>query len=89
MSHPQKATEIITDSSTEYVIMKVTITQKRTKAADMLFYWVRDRVEQKHFDVKWKQRHMNLGDYFTKHHPPTHHWRMRQTYLLNAIISLQ
>ena len=32
---------------------------------------------------------MNLGDYFPKHHPPTHHHTMQQTYLLNAIIAVQ
>ena len=29
---------------------------------DVRFYQVRDRVEQKHFEVKWKTGHMNLGD---------------------------
>ena len=32
---------------------------------------------------------MNLGDYFTKHHPPTHHRRIRKTYLVNANIAVQ
>ena len=56
---------------------------------NMIFYWVRDQVEQKHFDVKWKPGHMNLGYYFTKNHPPTRHHIMRQTYLLKAIIALK
>ena len=56
---------------------------------NMLFYWVRDQVEQKHFEVKWKPGHMNNGDYLTKHHPPTHHQSTKQTYLVNAIISVQ
>ena len=55
----------------------------------MQFYWVRGRVEQNHFEVKWKPGHMNLGDYFTKHHTPTHHQKMIQTYLVNAIIAVQ
>ena len=41
MGHPQQATEIITDNSTEDGVMRGTIEQKRTKAMDMLFYWVR------------------------------------------------
>ena len=56
---------------------------------DMCFYWVRDRVYQNHFDVKLKTGHLNPGGSFTKHHPPMHYCRMQQTYLLNAIISLQ
>ena len=63
--------------------------KKRTKAMDMRFYWVRDRVEQKHFEVKWNPGHTNLGDWFNKNNPPTQHFIMRHTYLLNAIIVVQ
>ena len=56
---------------------------------DMRFYWVRDQVEHKHFEVTWKPGHMNLGDYFTKNHSPTHHRNMRQTYLANAISAVK
>ena len=63
--------------------------KKRTKSMGMQFYWVRDWLEQKNFKVKWKLGHMNLEDYFTKHHTPIHHQRMQQTYLLNAIITVQ
>ena len=62
MVHPQQATEIITDNSTADGIMRGTIKQKRTKSIDIRFYWVLDWVEQKHFEVKWKPGHMNLGD---------------------------
>ena len=89
MGHPQQATEIIKDNSTADGIMRGTIKQKRTQSMDMRFYWVRDQVEQKYFEVKCKPRHMNLGDYFTKNNPPTHHRRMRKTYLVNAIIVVQ
>ena len=87
--HPKQATEIITSNSTADGIIRGTIKQKQTKATDMQFYWVIDRLEQKNFEVKWKLGHMNCGDYFTKHHPPTHHRNMRQTYLVNAIIVVQ
>ena len=62
MVHPQPATEIITDRSTSDEIMIITIEQKRTKAIYMRFYWVRDQVEQKDFDVQLKPVHMNLED---------------------------
>ena len=55
----------------------------------MRFYWVCDQVEHKNFEVEWKLGHMNIGDYFTKHHPPTHHRSMIQNYLVNAIIAVQ
>jgi hypothetical protein len=48
---------------------------------DMRFYWVKDRVEQKQFNVGWAPGNTNLGDYFTKHHSPAHHKRMRPYYI--------
>ena len=89
MIHPQQSTDIITENSTADSIMRGTTKQKLTKATDMRFYWVRDRVEKKHFEVKWKPGHMDIGGYFTKHHPPTYHNIMRQTYLVNYIIAVQ
>ena len=50
---------------------------------DMIFHWVRDRVKQDHYQVIWKKGEDNLGDYFTKHHPATHHRKMRPLYLVN------
>ena len=44
ISHPQQATEIITDNSTADEIMRGTIKQKRTKSMDMRFYWVHDQM---------------------------------------------
>ena len=55
-----------------------------SKAIDMRFYWVRDRVDQGHFHVYWKPGKTNLADYFTKHHTATHHKLMRPIYLHQA-----
>jgi hypothetical protein len=81
MGHPQPPTPIQTDNSTAYGIVNSSIRQRRSRAMDMRFYWVRDRVRQNHFLVYWKPGRENLGDYFTKHHPPAHHQTMRSTYL--------
>jgi hypothetical protein len=48
---------------------------------DMRFFWIKDRVEQKQFNVGWAPGDNTLGDYFTKHHSPAHHKRMRPYYL--------
>jgi hypothetical protein len=48
---------------------------------DMRFYWVKDRVEPQQFKVGWAPGNTNLGDYFTRHHSPAHHKRMRPYYL--------
>jgi hypothetical protein len=57
------------------------LNQKRTKAMDMRFYWIQDRVKQGQFNVYWGPGYQNLADYFTKHHSPAHHKRMRDIYI--------
>jgi hypothetical protein len=47
----------------------------------MGLYWVKDRVEQNQFNMGWAPGDTNMGDYFTKHHSPAHHKRMRPYYL--------
>ena len=43
----------------------------------MRFYWVRDQVRQDQFNIYWRPGTENLGDYYTKHHPLSHHQVMR------------
>lgn len=84
MGHPQPATPIETDNSTACGIMNRTVKQVRSKAIDMRFYWVRDRVAQGHFRIYWAPGAHNIADYFTKHHSPAHHRYMRPI-ILNQI----
>jgi hypothetical protein len=81
MGHKQDATDLATDDTTTDGIINNTVQQKRSKGMDMRFYWVKDRVEQKQSNVGWAPGDTNLGDYFTKHHSPAHHKRMRRYYL--------
>jgi hypothetical protein len=82
LGHPQPPTPMQTDNSTAAGFANDTIKQKRSKAIDMRFYWIKDRVRQKQFLIYWCPGPDNLGDYHTKHHSPSHHRRMRPTYLL-------
>jgi len=81
MGHPQPATPVTTDNSTACGIANDTIKQQRSRAIDMRFYWVRDRVQQGQFIIYWAPGSINLADYYTKHHSPAHHRKMRATYL--------
>ena len=81
LGHPQPPTPIRTDNSTADGIANGTIKQNKTKAIDMRFYWLRDRVEQNQFNVYWAPGKTNLADYFTKHHSPAHHRRVRPIYV--------
>jgi hypothetical protein len=51
MGHNQDATELKTDNTTEDWIINSTVQQKRSKAMDMRFLWVKDRVKQGQFNV--------------------------------------
>jgi hypothetical protein len=81
MGHPQPATPIQTDNACASGILNQTVKQRRSKAIDMRFYWIRDRIQQKHFNVYWRKGSDNLADYFTKHHSVSHHKQIRNKYL--------
>jgi hypothetical protein len=85
MGDKQDATDLTTDNTTADGIINNMVQQKLSKAIDMWFYWVKDREEQKLFNVGWAPGDTNLGDYFTKHHYPVHHKRMRPHYLMSFI----
>jgi hypothetical protein len=81
MGHPQPTTPIQVDNSCAAGIANDTVKQRRSKAIDMRFYWLKDRECQGQFHIYWRKGAENLADYFTKHHSPAHHRRMRPTYL--------
>ena len=43
------------DKSAAEGIVTATVRQKMSKAMDMQFYWIKDRVKQKDFFVYWKK----------------------------------
>jgi hypothetical protein len=83
MGHPQPATPIQTDNACAACIVNGTVKQRRSKAMDMRFYWMRDRVSKGEFLVHWRRGSDNLADYFTKHHSPAHRCLMRSRSLLD------
>jgi hypothetical protein len=81
LGHPQPPTPMETDNTTATVYSNGTIKQKRTKAMDMRFHSIKDRVEQGQFNVYWGPGFIDLADYFTKHHSPAHHKIIRNVYI--------
>ena len=90
MGHPQPSngTPVYNDNSTATGILNSEMKQKLSKAFDMRFYWVRDRIQQKQFQLFWRKGKLNMADYFTKHHPPHHHKLMRYKYLHQALTTI-
>jgi hypothetical protein len=81
LGHTQPPTPMETDNTTAIGYSNGTIKQKSTKSMDMRFYWVNDRVKQVQFKIYWGPGFQNLADYFTKHHLPAHHKRIRDVYI--------
>ena len=87
LGHKQTPTKIKTDNSTAASFVKEMIKQKRSKSWDMRYHWIRDQQNQKNIQVNWDKGENNKADYFTKHHAPSHHKKMRSLYLqINNII---
>ena len=81
MGHSQPPTPVQVENSTALGIATGTIKQRKSKAMDMRFYWIRDRSNQDQFNIYWKPSSTNRGDYFTKLFPPAHHSTVRPSYL--------
>jgi hypothetical protein len=84
LGHPQAATPIKTDNSTSNSFVHANIKQRRSKTWDMQWNWLRDKTTHQQLCIYWDRGQNNDADYFTKHHPPTHHLAMRPKYVLNA-----
>ena len=51
LGHPQPPTPVLVDNSTAVGLDNDTLTQRRSRAIDMCFYWVRDCVNQQQYHV--------------------------------------
>ena len=66
LGHSQPPMPIQTDNACAAGILNDTVKQRRSKAIDMRFYWVRDRVRHNQFVVHWRRGTDNLAGYFHK-----------------------
>ena len=87
LGYPQDKFEIICDNKCAQGIASGTVKQKRSKAIDMRYHWIRDQVKQGKFVITWKPGKENLADYFAKAHPVKHHIAVRKLYVSGACYS--
>jgi hypothetical protein len=85
LGHTQPDKPLLIDNSTTFGILNETINKKRSKAMDMRYHWLTDRVRQKK-DVYWRTGRENLGDYHTKYHSAQHNKDMHGLILHQANI---
>jgi hypothetical protein len=87
LNHPQPPTLIKTDNSTASGIANNTLKQRKSRAMDIRFYLIRDRVKKNQFTMYWRPGTENLGDYFTKHYPASHHRLICNSFLVPKLTS--
>ena len=78
---PLAGNPLETDNSTADGILKAQVRMKGSKAFDMRHHWLKDRVARKQFNLYWAPGKANRADYYSKHHPPSHHKIMRPQHL--------
>ncbi len=74
---PLAGNPLETDNSTADGILKAQVRMKCSKAFDMRHHWLKDRVARKQFNLCCAPGKANRADYYSKHHPPSHHKIMR------------
>ncbi len=84
IGHPQPPTPLKTDNNTASAFVNKTLRQRKSKSWDMRYHWLRDRELQRLLRVFWDRGIHNDADYFTKHHPPSHHQSVRSRYILKG-----
>ena len=57
---------MLCDNKCAVGIANDTIKAKRSKAMDMRYHWIRDRVKQNELTVEWCRGDSNLADFFYK-----------------------
>jgi hypothetical protein len=88
---PTTGSPFDTDNNSAKGILNEKMRQKLSKSFDLRYWWMKDCIHQGQFDLNWSPGKFDLADYFTKHHPPWHHRKMRYKYLqkVNSMQSLQ
>jgi hypothetical protein len=86
LGHKQTPTPLQMDNAMMDAVINVKIQPKQTKAMDMRFHWLQDHECQQQFRIYWRPGKMNYTDYWTKHHPESHHRNIRKEFLTPTIV---
>jgi hypothetical protein len=84
LGHPQPRTPIQTDNSTAHALLTNKILPKALKAMDMRFHWLQCCGAQDQYRFYWRPGTQNLADFWTKHHPASHHKSFQPQILTSA-----
>ena len=85
MGHAQPPTPAVKKSATGDVFVNNNICQQFSRAIDIRFYWVRDRVRQGQFLVYCMAGEHNMPYYLNKHHPTRQYQEKKSTHLFTTM----
>jgi hypothetical protein len=86
LGHTQPPTQLQTDNAMADSPINCKVQPKQTITMDMRFHWLCHQEFQQQFRVYWQPRKMNYANYWTKHHPETHHHNMWKEFLTPHIV---
>jgi hypothetical protein len=86
LGHVQPPTPPQTDNAMADRVINGKVQPKQTKTMDMRFHWLRNWEYQQQFCIYWQPSKLNYANYWTKHHPETHHCNMRKEFLTPHIV---
>jgi len=81
LGHKQPPTPMQVYNTTAVGFINNIMKQKRSKAIDMMFYWLQDRQEQGQYKIYWSPGKKYLADYHTKHFSPSYHKKLRPQHI--------
>jgi hypothetical protein len=81
LGYPQGPTTIFCDNTAAISIANKTSRRRRSKAMDMRFHWIQDRIAQGQFKIVWRPSADNLADFFTKTLPAKTFFSQRSQYV--------
>ncbi len=85
LGYSQPTTTLISDNKCATGLVNRQIRAKDSKAFDMRWHWIQDRVAQKHFNITWQPGTANLADAFTKATSVKTHQHFRPLYVTDLI----
>jgi hypothetical protein len=86
LGHAQPPTTLQTYNAMADGVINSKVQPKQTKAMDMRFHWLCNWECQQQFPIYRRPRKLNYANYWTKHHPETHHRNMRKEFLTWHIV---
>jgi hypothetical protein len=85
LGYPQGPTVILCDNTCAVGLASDTLKTAKTKAIDLRFHWLRDRVRQQQFNIVWVPSDANIADFFTKALPIHEHIRRLHQLVANNV----